>query len=74
MSEKAFAILKPIRVRVTLKNAQYLGLQNIGAWQITVQGQVRAVPHNVVEWHCLTIAEAASSFVESEVEEFTITG
>ena len=76
MSEKpfTFTILKPIKVQVKLKSSQYLGLANIGQWQITVEGQVRHVPHQVVEWHCLTLAEAAKSFLESESEEFTITG
>jgi hypothetical protein len=62
----------PIKVRVTLKREQYTG--ELNNWACTVDGVKRIVPMRDVEWYAVSAEAAAKSFVESEVESFTITG
>lgn len=61
----------PIKVRVTLRESQYIDMNQ---WKCTIHGEERIVTMKVVEWYCMNPEDAVHSFKISEIEFFTIEG
>jgi hypothetical protein len=62
----------PIKVRVRLRQEQYTGV--INKWICTIHGEKREVTMREVEWYCMSVEDAVHSFIESEIQSFSIVG
>jgi hypothetical protein len=61
-----------IKVRVRLRQEQYTGV--INKWICTIHGEKREVTMREVEWYCMSVEDAVHSFIESEIQSFSIVG
>jgi hypothetical protein len=61
----------PIKIKVKLRKTQFLGFNQ---WKCNIHGEDRIVSMQWVEWYCMSIEDAISSFKQYQVEEFTIKG